>query len=311
MNKLFEAVLAEEAPMYDTAIITANGTEYWKHEDCHKANNCHSSTKFIVATAIGQLWDDGKLKLTDRLIDMFSSDELPENYDEKWKYVTIMNLLQHKTGFTEMHGDVDDDNSLYMIGDDFLKFVISKPLGAKPGTFYKYSDASYYLLGRVIGKVSGIDPVTYIRNYVLKPVKFHQWAMACCPQGYPICGGGFFSRSDDMARLGYVYACDGVTEQGERLVSEKWIENAMNNDFACTRFRDTDIFLKTGSRGQMVAFSRLRKAGAAWHGCAFNDDNGKRNDRLLVAFNEYLDEKFGPLTEEQKNICGISRIIVE
>lgn len=311
MNKLFQAVLAEEAPMYDAAVITANGTEYWKNENCHNANNSHSATKFIVATAIGTLWDSGKLSLSDNIIDFFSEDELPDEYDSRWKNVKVIDLLQHKTGFTEIIGDVDDDNVLHGIGDDFLKFIISKPLGAEPGTFYKYSDASYYLLGRIIGKASGVDPVVYIRENVLKPAGFHQWAMACCPQGYPICGGGFFSRADDMARLGYAFACDGVNEKGKRIVSAKWIDNAMNNDFACGRFRDTDIFLKTGSRGQLIGFSRIRKAGVAWHGCAFTDDCGKRNDRLLLAFNSYLDDIFGPLSEEQKNLCGISRIIVE
>jgi len=85
-----------------------------------------------------------------------------------------------------------------------------------------------------------------------------------------------------------VYACGGVYE-GRRILPESWIEDAMQNDYACTQFRDTDVFVKTGAKGQMVAFSRQRKAAVAWHG--YSNDGNARNDRLLEAFVRYLDER--------------------
>ena len=36
-----------------------------------------------------------------------------------------------------------------------------------------------------------------------------------------------------------------------------------------------------------------RPSAAAWHGCAAPDDEGKRNDRLLLAYSRFLDETFG------------------
>ena len=116
--------------------------------------------------------------------------------------------------------------------------------------------------------------------------------MALCPMGHPICGGGFYTRSDDMAKLGYTYACGGQYN-GRQIISQKWIDMAMSNDFACTQFRDTDVYLKTGARGQMVAFSIPRKTAVAWHGCAANGN--ARNERLLEAFVRYLDENNGKL----------------
>lgn len=289
-NALFDAVMAEEAPMYDAAIITENGTEVWKNPVCHNANNSHSATKFYIATAIGQLYDAGKLDIDDKVTSFFTAEETGDTLDAGWHNVTVRQTMQHKTGMEHIPYGVDEDEHIALIGDDFLKYVFSIKIEHTPGEYRHYSDAAYYLLGRIIAKASGMDTVVYLRENLLKPLGFRQWAMALCPQGYPICGGGFFTRADDMAKLPYAYANGGMYD-GKRIISEKWIEMAMTQDFACTQHRDSDVYVKTGARGQMVAFSIKRKAACAWHGCSAVDDNGMRNNRLLDGFLKYLDEK--------------------
>ena len=289
-NALFEAVENEAAPMYDAAVITENGIEMWKNPVCHNANNSHSATKFFIATAIGQLCDAGKMSLDDKVTSFFTAEEMGDTLDKGWHDVTVRHTLQHKTGMEHIPYGVDEDDHIEKIGEDFLKYVFSIKIEFTPGEHRHYSDAAYYLLGRIINKASGEDTVAYLREHITKPLGFRQWAIALCPMGYPICGGGFFTRADDMAKLGYAYACGGMYD-GKRIISEDWINMAMTQDFACTQHRDTDVYVKTGARGQMVAFSIKRKAACAWHGCAEPDDEGKRNNRLLDGFLKYLDEK--------------------
>lgn len=290
MNKLFEAIEKEEAPMYDAAIITEDGTQYWKNPCCHNANNSHSATKLVVATGIGILCDRGLLSPDTKVTSLFSDDEKPENMDEKWDLVTVKDALMHRTGIDEVPYGVDEDEHIALIGKDYLKYVFSLKIMHEPGTYRRYSDAAYYLLCRVIHKASGLYADEFFKQNIFDPLSFRQWAMAKCPMGHPIGGGGFFCRADDLAKLGYTYAMNGVYD-GKRIISEKWISEATASDYALTRFRDTDVFVKTGARGQMVAFSTERKTGVSWHGCSAPDDNGKRNDRLLEAFVAYLDEK--------------------
>lgn len=293
MNALFHAFMKESEPVYDVALITSGGIEYWRHSHANHANNSHSVTKFFIASAIGTLYDKGLLSLEDRVTAFFSPDEKPEGMSPLWDEVTIYDVLRHKIGIEKVpHGVDDDDDDERAIGKDYLGHVFSLEVIHKPDTFYKYSDEAYYLLGRVIHKVTGKPADQYLKETFFDPLAYNQWAMAKCPMGHPICGGGFFARSDDVAKLGWVYANNGLYD-GKRLLSEKWITMAMENDFACTRFRDTDIFLKTGANGQCVAFSIKRPSAAAWHG--YSTDNGKRNDRLLEAYTRTLDEKFGKL----------------
>ncbi len=294
-NVFFDAVMNEADPMYDAAIVTDDGVEYWHNENCNFANNGHSVTKFFISSAIGVLVTEGKLKVTDRVCSFFSEEETGDSIDIGWLDVTVENCLQHKTGVLHIPYGVDEDEHIAVIGKDFLKYVFSLKIEAVPGTEYKYSDAAYYLLGRIVHKVSGMTAYEFIRERLADPLGFKQWGMLLCPMGHTIGGGGLYSRSDDNAKLGFLWANEG--KLGEReIISSDYIECAMRNDYASTSFRNTDVYLKTGSRGQCVAYSQRRKAAAAWHGYSYEDGNG-RNDRLLLAFCQYLDEKFGK-TEE-------------
>lgn len=290
MNTLFEAFLKESDPVYDIALISDSGVEYLHDPNANSCNNSHSATKFYVATAIGILCDRGLLTTETKIVSVLGNSLLPDEMPDGWKNVTVKNALTHKMGIGEHDFCVDDDDAREKLGDDFLSGVLTLPLPYAPDTERVYSDEAYYLLGRVIAAVTGQTADVFIKENILDPLDFHQWAMAKCPEGHPICGGGFYTRADDMAKLGWAYANNGIYN-GKRVISEKWTNRAMAEDFACTSFRDTDIFLKTGAKGQCVAFSKKRKSAAAWHGVC--NDNGKRNDRLLLAYSELLDERFG------------------
>ncbi len=294
-NTLFDAVLKETDPMYDAAVITDDGIEYWHNENCNFANNGHSVTKFFISSAVGILVTEGKLKVSDKVTDFFTKDEIGDNIDKGWYDVTVEHALQHKTGMLHIPYGVDEDEHVALIGEDYLKYVFSIRIDAKPGTEYKYTDADYYLLGRIIAKASGMTAYEFIRERIAKPLSFRQWGMLLCPMGHTIGGGGLYTRSDDNAKLGFLWANEGKNGD-EEIISYDYINAAMKNDYASTSFRGTDIYLKTGAKGQCVAYSLKRKAAAAWHGYSHSDGNA-RNDRLLLAFSRYLDEKFGELKE--------------
>lgn len=290
-NVFFDAVLKETDPMYDAAIITDDGVEYWHNENCNYANNGHSVTKFFISSAIGVLVTEGKISVEDKVLSFFSEEEIGTDIDNGWQKVTVEHCLQHKTGILHIPYGVDEDEHISLIGKDFLKYVFSLKIEAVPGTEYKYSDAAYYLLGRIIHKAAGVTAYEFIRDKLTEPLGFKQWGMLLCPMGHTIGGGGLYTRSDDNARLGFLWANGGRMGENE-IISPEYIKVAMKNDYASTSFRNTDVYLKTGSKGQCVAYSLKRKAAAAWHGYSYEDGNN-RNDRLLSAFCQYLDEKFG------------------
>ena len=290
MNNIFyEAILSEKEPMYDLAVESEKGIDLWRAPSCNNANNSHSVTKMFISVAIGQLWDAGKISLDDKVTAFFKKECFPEDMDEKWNLVSVDMALRHLTGIDTIPYGVDNDDDIEKIGKDYLKYVFSLKIEHEPGTFYKYSDAAYYLLGRIIHSVTGLYADEYLKINIFDPLSFRQWAMAKCPMGHPICGGGFFARSDDTVKLGFCLANGGVYNE-KRIVSKEYVDMAMQRDYACTRFRRTSIFLKTGAQGQIVAFSKEKKIAASWHGAS--TDGGGRNDRLLIAFAKVLGEDY-------------------
>lgn len=285
-NVLFEAFINEKEPIFDIAIISNNGEEYYREPHANNANNGHSTTKLFMTCCVGILRDRGLIDIDAPVTSFFTADELPQGMDEKWNTVTVRHAMQHKTGFEHNTNpcEVDTDEAPVLLGD-FLKAVFSLKIEHEPGTFYHYSDEAYYLLSRIIAKAAGVPADVFLKENIADKLGFGQWATAKCPQGHMIGGGGFFTRALDSAKLGYTYACGGVYN-GERIVSEEWVELSMKENFALNNFRNTDIFLKTGSRSQIIAFHRKSRTAVSWHGISL--DNGKRNDRLLEAFAQYL-----------------------
>ena len=124
-NALFDAVKKETDPMYDAAVITDEGIEYWHNENCNFANNGHSVTKFFISSAIGILVSEGKISVHDKVTDFFTKEETGANIDTGWYNVTVEHALQHKTGLVNIPYGVDEDEHISLIGEDFLKYVFS------------------------------------------------------------------------------------------------------------------------------------------------------------------------------------------
>lgn len=127
-----------------------------------------SVTKQFTAVAILQLVNQNKLKLSDP-IRMYLPD-----YPEHAQAVTIENLLTHTSGI-KSYTDIIElrsaankaaNKSLDERMDDFKNL----PLEFEPGTKYRYSNSGYFLLGRIIEKVSGLSYANYLKKNIIQPL---------------------------------------------------------------------------------------------------------------------------------------------
>ena len=132
----------------------------------------YSQTKTITAAAILQLYEKGKLDI-EHNIDLYISG-LPYK-----KPITIRQLLSQTSGLpnpiplkwahlAEEHQQFDESGALARILKDH------PDLSFEPGEKYQYSNISYWLLGEVIEKVSGIKYQDYVRQYIFKPLLISQ-----------------------------------------------------------------------------------------------------------------------------------------
>jgi CubicO group peptidase (beta-lactamase class C family) len=160
MNELLERLdnIAKENGIntYRMSISTADGFETIKRLPGNPCQNCYSVAKLYCVTAIGMLFDEGKLTPDTTIAEIFA-DELKE-YGipaEKWGKVKLDHVMRHEVGFGKGFLDIDTEDITKYPTDDFLYMVLDRELVYAPGEMRVYSDAAFYLISRVVTKISG------------------------------------------------------------------------------------------------------------------------------------------------------------
>jgi CubicO group peptidase (beta-lactamase class C family) len=124
-----------------------------------------SITKQFTASAILKLQEQGKLSINDKLSKYFP--DFPRG-DE----VTLHHLLTHTSGihsYTDKPGFMDKVTKT-IDPDDLIKSFKNDPYDFDPGKKWHYDNSGYFLLGRIIEKVSGQSYGEFLRGNFFKPL---------------------------------------------------------------------------------------------------------------------------------------------
>ena len=137
----------------------------------HHTMAAFSMTKMITAIAVLQLVEQGKIKLNNR-----ASQYIEHPYDSG---ITIRQLLSHTSGIpnpiplkwvhlASKHKEFDETKALSQVLSE------NADLDDLPGEEYGYSNIGYWLLGKIIEKVSSQDYSDYVRKNIFKPLNLKQ-----------------------------------------------------------------------------------------------------------------------------------------
>lgn len=132
-----------------------------------------SITKSFTAIAVLTLVQRGALALDDDVRDYLP--DLPA-YETP---ITIRQLLSHTSGmadlFDESYYDLIEARCYSLLNDDlevgaFTELIDAQEPLAAPGETWSYSNAGYFLLGRIIEKVSGKSYADYVDEAIVQPM---------------------------------------------------------------------------------------------------------------------------------------------
>ncbi len=123
-----------------------------------------SLTKSFTATAVMILQEKGELSYEDKLSAFF-----PE-FPDYAKQITLHHLLVHQSGIKDFHND------LALISENLsdeiiLKRLVTEELWFDPGTRSMYSNSGYFLLARIIEKISGMSFGNFLNQNIFRPLK--------------------------------------------------------------------------------------------------------------------------------------------
>ena len=143
-----------------------------------------SMTKSFTAMAILSLRDEGKLSLDDP-----AAKYVPELAGLRYPtsdapVITIRHLLTHSEGFPE--DNPWGDRQLAASDEQFShELAAGIPFSNPPGLAFEYSNTGFAILGRIVGRVSGMRYREYVDARVLRPLGMTAttWDVASAPPG--------------------------------------------------------------------------------------------------------------------------------
>ncbi len=126
-----------------------------------------SVSKPVVATAIVQLVEAGKIDLEERLVTYLPYFTMA---DERYKDITIQQMLVHTSGIPDVE-DYEWENPQLDDGaaERYSKSFGDMQLDFEPGSDFSYSNAAFNLLADVIAKTSGILFEDYMKANIFEP----------------------------------------------------------------------------------------------------------------------------------------------
>ncbi len=268
-DKLNNEIKEKGVHVYSISVSTENGISSAQIIEGNPCQNSYSVAKLFCVTAIGMLVDENKLQTSDNVADIFADEIAEYNLPrDKWKRVTIDNVLRHEVGFESGFLDVDCEDVSEYYTDDYLRIVLERPLALAPGEKYVYSDAAYYLISRIVTKISGEKLDDFLLSRLFSKIDCKEVAWSKCPKGYPIGATGLYLRSEEVAKLGRIYL-DGGLWQGKRIISAEWVETVLSREYELCKFGRG--YAKQGMLGQMIYINFDENVAVAWH--AFDSEN--------------------------------------
>ena len=270
--------------VYQLAIQTDGGMVSTAYQPCNACQNIYSVTKVFLNTAIGMLWDEGKLGLDDKLMS-YLQPYLDAPYASAWDEVTIRHALSHRMGVDEAVIDIDRDDIRTYGTEDHLHYILQHTPKFTAGSYRKYTDSAHYLLSLVVECITGAPADDWIRQKLLQPLHFQHTAWTRCPKNHTIGATGAYMRAEDMVRLGWLYVNQGKLD-GTSLVSKAWVDMMEQGSFDLYPVKGSSFRCKGGMNGQMLLYSREKRFAAAW--TAYEDDrNIRRLTEYVVSRAEY------------------------
>ncbi|MBQ8814129.1 MAG: serine hydrolase [Lachnospiraceae bacterium] len=215
-----------------------------------------SACKSITSLAIGMLIDEGRLRLDDKLIDLF-----PEQVNTVnrllLKDIRVRHLLSMSS--TVLFNEAESITEV-----DWVRGFFSSAIAGEPGKTFNYNSLNTYMLSAIVCRVSGESMSSYLERKLFAPLGITEYYWETCPSGIEKGGWGLYIRPEDIAKIAQLVMQKGKWKK-RRIISEEWITMAttahitapeelgeFNYGYQIWVGRELKTFLFNGMLGQNV-----------------------------------------------------------
>ncbi len=206
--------------------------EYFKGYNSEDLQHIFSITKSVSSSLIGIAIDKEFLQgVEDSVLSFFPQYNITDSIKQN---LLLKHILTLTTGFDwdeKTYPYTDPRNSEYQMfqTDDWMEFVLQRPLSHNPGEIYNYNTGSVHLLSAVIKESTSLFADEFAEQYLFQPLGVTDYFWNTDNQGFPNTGathGGLKMKARDVAKYGCLYMNKGKWNNIQ-VISENWIEESV------------------------------------------------------------------------------------
>lgn len=200
---------------------------FYHSTDIH---SMQSITKTVTSVILGVAITRGDFKAgLDTPVPRFFDVAKVKNIDDRKRRMTLKDVLTMTTGLDwneeVSYSDPRKDSTRMEATDNWVQYVIDKPMAAEPGTVFNYSSGATELLAHIFQKETGQDIDAYGEKYLFAPLGIkHYWKRTYL--GVADTEGGLYLDGGDLAKIGYLYLRNGMWG-GKQIVSREWVKESL------------------------------------------------------------------------------------
>lgn len=164
--KLLERLEKENISIVSMMLLRHNQVlyeAYWPPYTQEQLRTVYSLSKTFTAMAIGIAAGEGKIRLDERIVDLFPEQAKNAPDSPQLQMLTIRHLLMMSTG--QGSEPFHQENAW----DDAISAFLREPFADAPGETFRYNTGATYMLSAAL-KQRGIDLEEYLREKLLTPM---------------------------------------------------------------------------------------------------------------------------------------------
>jgi len=195
---------------------------YYQGFDATSLFDIRSATKSFISTLIGIAIKEKHIPNLDQKVLSYFPEYESANKDPRKSAISIRDLLMMKSGLA---WDEELDFVLLDETQDWLPSILNVPMATDPGAVFDYNSGVSHILSAMIHQATGMTTLDFAQQRLFSPLGIvnHHWESD--PTGITLGYAGLSLTARDLAKLGLLYARQGMWE-GERILTTEYVRDS-------------------------------------------------------------------------------------
>jgi CubicO group peptidase (beta-lactamase class C family) len=216
---------ASELPRLRSLLVSLRGDvvleRYFNGARAASPANVKSVSKSLISALVGIAIERGMVPGPEAPIRTYFP-ELTRDRDERKQRITVEDLLTMRSG---LESTSNRNYGAWVQSRDWVRFALTRPVLAMPGTEMEYSTGNTHLLSAVITKAAGVSTWQFAQDALARPLGFSLPHWPRDPQGIYFGGNDMLLTPRQMLAFGELYLRHGSVGS-RQVVPRAWIDRS-------------------------------------------------------------------------------------